>query len=808
MDFVNNFPVELSELIFQHLSAKNLLKVSLVSSSWSTLIGKSTKLMKKVRIKFDKDSQSSKLTEIFKNSFRVYQHLWIKSFKPDTIDVIFKIFESKAKNIKSLKINYFWYSNNENLIKLIELFSENIEEITLGAVCSEFYKLDFEKFPKLKTLKVYWDLNCFSIFKECKNLVELNIKSFTSTERVPKTLVKILHQNKNLKVLKISLNIYNEIFTDQTIVKIPFKLCYFESYNYEYVNYENFFTHQLDSIQILKIPTIYHVENIKTIFMMPNLKELKLGNIEHLYFNNLDLAECKSLEKLKFKDTTLRLSIFNSIANAAPNLKELEIHSVSKEIMEILSSKMTKLKDLKLRTIAADNLSNYQFFSKLNNCTIEVIDEQFEFNDQSNYIINIKKQIRMNFINILPIEVSELIFQHLSFSELIKTTLVSKHWNKFIGESTNLMKNIKINFQEINVLNPLTSKSLNFFIESPRIYQNVEINSIEPNYFKDIYSILKSKKTNIKTLKIQKLHCINKIDFLAFMEHLSPTIEKITMNFVFFLPSNEFVPLNFSKLKYLKVKNSGYDMGLFNTFSDCENIREFRLKSFVESHIDKNALINILHRNKNLKIFELSSDDMKQIFENEEVMSKIRFKLHTFENYKCTKINFKNFFATQLDSIQKLKISAVYHAETLESIFKMKNLKELDLGNLDSIIHKNINLDINTSLEKFIYKNSTEETGIFNSIISSVPNLKELKMFAFNQESMELASRKLKYLEILKMRTIYAVDLSNQYLFPKLKFCQVEVLHSDLEDHMKAIPDESCSNFVKLMLASDATVLN
>ncbi|KAG5684722.1 hypothetical protein PVAND_013936 [Polypedilum vanderplanki] len=413
----------------------------------------------------------------------------------------------------------------------------------------------------------------------------------------------------------------------------------------------------------------------------------------------------------------------------------------------------------------------------------------------------------MNFLNVLPFEINELIFHHLSGTKLIEITSVSKEWNKFIGESKYLMKNVKIN---VNVDLKRISNLKEALEKSTRKYQHIEINSKLGTevMIPKIFEIFKSKSYNVKTLNIDFFGLSGFKNLIGFIELFNETVEEMYLDIITTKKQLEelhneneiFDYKEFPKLKILRVMNFGFDTDFYNFFTKCKNLVEFRIQSFSSGERNPNSIVEILHQNKNLKIFQISLDIFQEILENEEITLKFPFKLHTFES--SISANYQNIFTSQFDSIQNLKISFIYCEENLKTIFKLPNLKKLYLLNLEGLYIKKNQLNVSESLEKLSIADFFLKPTTLNSIIRSSPNIKDLFIYTMNQETMKLVSRKMKQLESLRIGLMKNLDLLDKKLFPKIKNVQVDVLDRSLEEQLNAIPFKKRSKFVSLILAS------
>lgn len=145
--------------------------------------------------------------------------------------------------------------------------------------------------------------------------------------------------------LDLSILMDNYILQDSAVLSdIAFKLISFKNKVFSKIQYDTFLQHHISSIQKLIFYQVDYPQDLVTIFKMPHLKELHLGNTS--IDLNMPLALNTSIEKLEFFDRYSKFTLAQSIINAASNVKHLTIFWLTQEIMEEISIKMKHLKTL------------------------------------------------------------------------------------------------------------------------------------------------------------------------------------------------------------------------------------------------------------------------------------------------------------------------------------------------------------------------------------------------------------------------------------------------------------------------------
>ncbi|KAG5678805.1 hypothetical protein PVAND_008439 [Polypedilum vanderplanki] len=284
----------------------------------------------------------------------------------------------------------------------------------------------------------------------------------------------------------------------------------------------------------------------------------------------------------------------------------------------------------------------------------------------------------MDFTKVLPIELSELIFQYLKTKELLGVTLVSKSWNTFIGESQNLMKNIKIVY-DLNHKSSQLLKWKKIIPKSLRIYQNVEFAKIDAKLIKKIFYIFKSKNNQVKRLKFFDVHFNNTEELADFIELFNPTVNEIILDCIEVKKIQKIYCDEMENLRKFKLI-SYQSLDCINVFLGAKNLLSLEIqaenvtleKTLNFENIE--ILVKLLHQNEKLKNFNLSIYMDNQHLENQERISIFPFKLCGFKN---SNIDLKNFFVIQ---IQSLYLDNDDYSDDLATIFKIPKLKEAILS--------------------------------------------------------------------------------------------------------------------------------
>lgn len=396
----------------------------------------------------------------------------------------------------------------------------------------------------------------------------------------------------------------------------------------------------------------------------------------------------------------------------------------------------------------------------------------------------------MDPLTFFPTEIVDLILKSLSIKELLNASLVSKTWYEIIGSSSSIMKRINFKLASNEIEEILTHSS--------RLYENVEIaeasNSI--NIYQE--AIASNTRSSWKRVKLSKLFFASTKQLNDFLGIFESKIEVLEMDHISVLTLGTSNFNDFSNLKVLKLKTFGSDV--FNIFTKCINLKELCITSKIDSSNSK-IVNNLLEKNLQLKVMEISSQALSKPF---------AFKLQTLRiSEMCLNSNFNEFLKTQFETLEILSLPQVANVN-LELIFQMPKLRELDVGSVKDVDFKKLHLHTNGKIEKLSYRDTENKLNAMKSIIGAVPNMNRLQCFSMSQEMVEFLSKTAKKLEVIHMRTLKSIDLSCEQLFPKLKKASIEILSSQLEDHLielETIPNTNLNPMARLILASNYITL-
>lgn len=209
-------------------------------------------------------------------------------------------------------------------------------------------------------------------------------------------------------------------------------------------------------------------------------------------------------------------------------------------------------------------------------------------------------------VNILP-ELHEMILQHFSFEDFQETTEVSPYWNEILGESSKIMKKVKLQLnQPFSAICRLVEIAETVDECTTRRYQNAYIDPFTSSC-KFSHNVLKYFLNTGQTLLDLE------IEFLAVVSDDNTKI---------------FNDLDLSKLKSLKLEFVSEEL-LTKILDRCNSLTHLYISGYSYKKISIPSLKSFLMRNESLKSLELCAQSHNAFF-NEDISDVARFQLKRY----------------------------------------------------------------------------------------------------------------------------------------------------------------------------------
>lgn len=388
-----------------------------------------------------------------------------------------------------------------------------------------------------------------------------------------------------------------------------------------------------------------------------------------------------------------------------------------------------------------------------------------------------------NFVEFWPSTVLDLIFQHLSGSEVLGATQVHTLWNDFLSaHSLTCWKNICVE--------PKLSDELVHLVNSVRRYQHLRAVNVS-RIVDELVEIISKPGRKWKSIVIIRTSFENQSQVEAILSASWKTLEHLDLNSLSCkVTKSEETSLkfNFPELKCLRLAYHFLDESPLWINSMLSNTPQ--LKSVLLANACDENIKNLILKSPNLTKLTLAGRFMDNCF-FKNLSMKLPPRIEQFEfNDILSSSNenenlryFNNFFKSQSKSLKKFETDALLELEEFETAFTMPNLHTLNV--------------------KSFHYNREMIAGYLDSLRASQSVEASLKVFNcqfMDQNLLQLLSIRAGGLEELRVDELLANDMSNPAWFPKLKKCQVFFITAQLEEMIRGKTVAERSNLERQVL--------
>lgn len=324
LEYFSNAP-HVVDLILDHLKVAELVKLTEVSPAFNKIISNSTKWTKKVKF----DGTQFALEETKRRSRR-YENFKFREMASNCLVTQAKKNIDKETFIRSLEVY------NERLIGSL-LTKEQMENLTeLKIVCDSYDDFGFDDnhyqidnrtiyfMNNLKTIHFVGNQNvgdemCQNLRGGAKNLKELVIEK--SAANLTYQVIYMVSKSTRIKLEKIS-------------------ICDHSSYNNanDKKHLLTLMENQSQSLTTAKFDLWVTTPVIKQLLRMPCLKILHLFELSKSGTNweTIKLPVSPSITQLHLDDLKDNKHLLKAFLEACPNVVELKVHALTKEIREVV----------------------------------------------------------------------------------------------------------------------------------------------------------------------------------------------------------------------------------------------------------------------------------------------------------------------------------------------------------------------------------------------------------------------------------------------------------------------------------------
>jgi hypothetical protein len=298
--------------------------------------------------------------------------------------VAVKTHVNATKLLGSLKIRkdshkvreIFMRLDERNRINVATTFAETVEKLTIQANEIGWCPLNKIQFPQLKILELNIDSTA-TLMSHCQWIVEINAEQIEElkfsisgldeydgyeTRRFLEILADNIAGMKSLKTLDLSDCDYNVIYDMWKYGGICWpKLEVFKS---EVIDFFDFFMGSLKTAVVIGTLCTFNIRDF-----LSKYKELETLEFDHCSqgFNVVFRVEefkvnkkVKNLSAKKASDSESDLAIFKQLLAALPDLENLYVAKLTKDLMEFIAANNRKLKQLKFCEIEDGTVEKFE----------------------------------------------------------------------------------------------------------------------------------------------------------------------------------------------------------------------------------------------------------------------------------------------------------------------------------------------------------------------------------------------------------------------------------------------------------------
>lgn len=369
------FPLDINDLIFQHMTSTEILMFSEVSTDFYEFIADSSTCMKRIKLKLVKNEFSDDEKAFL--SRRRYQNLEVAKFS-QSMKVAEELIKCSISSFKTIRIKYFDFETFLDALKFFEVIEKSIVELCMDQVYIKSIIRQYNckpqtlQFSRLKVLETRCcqGLLFDEVFANCTSLETFIVKSgSTISTSAFEALKKILKSNKGLKILGIHFNVFNSLFSENVSEFSLFKLSEFHandlyrvsrSFSEVRKNLRRFIWSQISTLKVLSIGDWMGFEAFELFFNIPNLKKLTMKGFHHserfIDWMNVEINQQPKIENLEFHDMSNNFNILKLVIKAVPNLKHLKLHSLDQNSLEFISQNAKALKSLHVEHFISEDI--------------------------------------------------------------------------------------------------------------------------------------------------------------------------------------------------------------------------------------------------------------------------------------------------------------------------------------------------------------------------------------------------------------------------------------------------------------------
>lgn len=389
MDPLVKIPEELGDLVFQHLSADEILEASFVSTSWYEAIGKSGNAMSKIWLNagdryFNPPKEDFKL---FINSPRNYENFRISEMENGLLFVVFP-----RRRWKRAQLDIQSFITYKEYVKLLEIIEPSISELQIFDMNIEDVKcnenLEFKSLTKLRlsSLTLIGLKPFLKRFSKLTHLVIEDIFDLSVAEYGKEFLVEILSLNSQINNLSLNSKILNKILDAEEFSNSLKNVKNLNKFSFEfeeeknltkdfYKNFDLFLSIQENLTWIILCDCGENLIFTKILNNIKTLKRLSIDYFDDTSFEinpeNLKFNQNSSIKHLDFDLDGLTLDFLKPFLLACKQIEILYVFHLAPDTLAFLTDEINKsLKLVKYCSISKN-------INQAANSSFKIVEEKF-----------------------------------------------------------------------------------------------------------------------------------------------------------------------------------------------------------------------------------------------------------------------------------------------------------------------------------------------------------------------------------------------------------------------------------------------
>jgi hypothetical protein len=360
-------------------------------------------------------------------------------------------------------------------------------------------------------------------------------------------------------------------------------------------------------------------------------------------------------------------------------------------------------------------------------------------------------------------DIHDMIFQHLSFVDVLKCSQVSTDWNWSIGTSSKCLSKIQLKFDDSQ-----SEAKLRQLINTKREYRNLRLTIKDESIPNRALRLLQKLAPTLLDLKL--IIVLENIEIIPELVDF-PKLESLDITGRYLKKHSEYAYSTGHGTGPLKLQVEGY-------FKNVTTLKKLRI-GFALTNDSKISDWIMKQRKLEELTFSCWTD---YIFEN-DLLADASFPLRSFEfsgfakgNRSIQIANFHKFLLKMSESLTFLIISNT-QPETIEfAVNNLPNLKKFHCYNIKGDI-SNLKLKPNKSIiELKLTEHKSKQT---ETLFKSLVNLEVLKTTGIDKTDLKWIFRNMKTLKKLDIQRFLALSCTRLIRF-NLKEC--EAVYEELKE--------------------------